>query len=101
MWGAPIDGLGARRGQAVAAQDAVATLRRTELFGSLGATALRAVASELEPIELPAGAPLFEEGDPGDALYLVARGRLRVFHPHGGDPIYLREVGPGEVVGEL
>lgn len=92
---------GGPRGQAVAAHDAVATLRRTELFGSLGASALRAVASQLEPVDLPAGALVFEEGDPGDALYLVVRGRLRVFHPDGEHPLTLNEIGPGEVVGEL
>ncbi|MGH9275742.1 MAG: cyclic nucleotide-binding domain-containing protein, partial [Acidimicrobiales bacterium] len=72
-----------------AARHALAVLRRTELFGSLGASALRAVASELEPLDVPAGALLFEEGEPGDALYLVVRGRLRVFHPQGGGPIAL------------
>lgn len=50
-----------------------------------------------EPLILPAGARLFQAGEPADALYVLEAGRLEVI----ADGNVLREVVPGEVVGEL
>ena len=45
---------------------------------------------------------LFHQGSPGDCLYLVKTGRLRVIHNLGlPDESIVGEVGPGEPVGEL
>jgi len=71
-----------------------ATLVRAEAPG--GDTLERA----FERIDLPGGEELFKKGDPGDSLYVIARGRLRVMLDEGGD-IRLREIGPFQTVGEL
>lgn len=81
--------------------DILPILRESELFCGLGDRALAAVASEMEPVSLRAGEMLFAEGDTGDALFVLARGRLRVYSPGPAGDIVMNEVAPGEVVGEL
>lgn len=50
---------------------------------------------------LPAGAVLFAQGDPADALYLVRSGCIAI-HAHGdGPPTLLRTVHAGSVIGEM
>jgi len=56
--------------------------------------ALRAAG---DPVTLAAGETLFDRGDPSDALYVVHAGRLEAVL----DGDVLRELGTGEVVGEL
>lgn len=77
--------------------DRAAVLRAVPLFTRLGAEELIALAELAEPVAVPAGARVFGEGEPGDALYLVVRGRLAV--ERAG--VRLAEVGTGECVGEL
>lgn len=50
---------------------------------------------------LPAQEWLFREGEPGDRLYLVRAGRLRVVSERDGRARVLRLLGPGAVLGEL
>jgi CRP/FNR family cyclic AMP-dependent transcriptional regulator len=49
------------------------------------------------------GRLLIEEGDTGDTLYIVLKGRLRVFaaHADNGREITYGTYGPGEYVGEM
>ncbi len=82
-------------------------LRRAVLFGDLDAAAIAAVEREVTLISLPGGASLFREGDPADALYLVASGCLGVFR-HGeregdelGEPVLIADIPAGDIVGEI
>ena len=66
------------------------------------ASALNILSSYLEVHELLAGQPLFLRGDPGDALYLIERGRVAVSLSLGnGRSMRLRACCPGTVVGEM
>ena len=58
------------------------------------------LAKELETVYLEGGHTLFHQGDEGDSLYLLVRGRLQVWID-AEVPIYLGEVLPGESVGEV
>jgi CRP/FNR family cyclic AMP-dependent transcriptional regulator len=63
---------------------------------------LRALAARGVPHSYRKGHRLIEEGDTGDSIYIITRGRVRVFAAGEGD----REVtygtyGPGEYVGEM
>ena len=51
-------------------------------------------------ITLPAGAPIFEEGEPGAFAYLLLAGRAGVFLRRDGVEVPLAERGPGDIVGE-
>ena len=63
------------------------------------------VLAELEPRVCRGGDWLFRQGEAGDALYLLARGRMEVWisqEPSAGSPEQLvAEVGPGETIGEI
>lgn len=64
--------------------------------------ALEAVGPDLEWLWLPSGEVLFHEGEPGDVVYFVLAGALRVFtRPDDGSVITIGEVGRGESVGEM
>ncbi len=51
--------------------------------------------------QLAAGEALFRDGDPGDAMYVVQSGRMRVFSEVGGREQTLATMGPGEFFGEM
>ena len=77
----------------------VEPLRR--LFGELDRLMLQRLETLLEWRHLRNGERLFTQGDPGDSLYVVINGRLRlVERSTAGDEQMIREVGRGESVGE-
>lgn len=79
-----------------------AILAGTQLFGPLDERIREKLAEALEISRVPGGSRLFAQGDTGDAAYLVLTGRLRVERPRAtGRVEILREVGRGELVGEL
>ncbi|MBI1893921.1 MAG: SLC26A/SulP transporter family protein [Candidatus Rokubacteria bacterium] len=64
--------------------------------------ALDALIGYCETFNLQPNAPLFRQGDPGDALYFVETGRVSVLISLGdGQTKRLRAYGPGTVVGEM
>lgn len=74
-------------------------LQEVELFAGLD---LRGLHEVLTPVELAVGEELWRQGDPADALYVIASGRIGVgTRLPGGRLATLGELGPNEVVGEL
>jgi sulfate permease, SulP family len=66
------------------------------------AAALEKLDACLEVRDLDTGQPLFLRGEPGDALYIVERGRVAVSLPlPDGRLVRLRSFGPGTMVGEM
>jgi serine/threonine-protein kinase len=55
----------------------------------------------LARVSFPAGAIIVREGDPPDAAYIVTRGRCEAFRGSGAERTVLRQMGPGDVFGEL
>jgi predicted acylesterase/phospholipase RssA len=78
-----------------------AVLGATDLFGGLDAGTLDALVDALDIARVHGGERLFAQGDAGDAAYLVLSGRLRVERADGDRTTVIREVGRGELVGEL
>lgn len=72
-------------------------LRAAPLFGPLPADALVPVAQLCREHELAPDEVLFEEGELGEAMYVVVSGRVSVER----DDRRVAELGPGECVGEL
>ena len=62
-----------------------ALLSRVELFSGLDRLMLARLAADLDPTELVDGQSVVLQGEPGDSLYLVARGQLGVFMHTPGD----------------
>jgi NTE family protein len=97
--------------------DAVAAERRNSLAGvpllaglaediDRGNTPLEAgpwaeLAASAQPVNVRAGDWLFRQGDPGDSLYVVLRGRLEVVVESPSEVKVIRILGRGDSVGEL
>ncbi|MES1925152.1 patatin-like phospholipase family protein [Salinisphaera sp. T31B1] len=82
--------------------DIYSALKASALFRDLDRRALRSVVANAEWIELAGGQYLFRVGQPSDALYLVASGRVRVVDPGAArTPLLLGEIGAGDTVGEI
>ena len=77
--------------------DVLRLLSDVKLFQELSAEEREAVALLLEPLDLPAHASVVRQGDSGDAMYVLARGRLKVTV----DDAAVDDLGPGAVVGEM
>lgn len=56
-----------------------ALLARVELFAGLSRMTLAKLAAHLVPVRLAGGDDLFQQGDPGDAFYLVASGEFGIY----------------------
>ena len=78
-------------------------LKRAPLFADLDPATMAAVERELTQVLLPGGACLFRQGDPSNALYIVASGCLGVFRSAGDnqEPGLMAEIPPGDIVGEM
>ncbi|HEY4892038.1 MAG TPA: cyclic nucleotide-binding domain-containing protein, partial [Reyranella sp.] len=80
-------------------------LQRAPLFADLDSHSMTAIERELSLLVLPGGAPLFRQGEPADAVFVVASGCLGVFRHEEEDspdePILMAEITPGNIVGEM
>ncbi len=80
-------------------------LQVAPLFADLDARSMTAIEHELSMLVLPGGAPLFRQGEPADAVYVVTSGCLGVFRHEDEDsadePILMAEIPPGNIVGEM
>lgn len=56
--------------------------------------------SDFPRVRIAAGDTIVQEGELGDAAYIIEQGRCAVLKEVEGQPIKLREMGPGEVFGE-
>ena len=72
-------------------------LKSIDLFRALPSDELAQIAEIAEEQPLAAGDPVFGEGEPGDALYLIVDGRVKV---HKGDK-QLVQLGVRDVFGEM
>jgi ABC-type multidrug transport system ATPase subunit/CRP-like cAMP-binding protein/ABC-type multidrug transport system permease subunit len=71
------------------------------LFCGCSPEQLRAIASSLERIELAAGDVIFREGDPGEEMYIVVSGQVRVVSDVQTEKVVFAHLGPGEFFGEM
>jgi MFS family permease len=72
-------------------------LRDIPFFAPLPAPAMERVLADMFPIEVPDGAVVIREGDPGDLFYVIVEGRVEI--TRGGE--HVSEQGPGAYVGEI
>ena len=81
---------------------AVELLRRTRLFAGLDQPTLRALAERSVERSFPRHGRLFFQGDPGNGLFVVASGLVKVVvTSEDGEEMVLVTLGPGEALGEL
>lgn len=76
-------------------------LRASPLFSELADADLRRLADVAEPLHVPAGELLIEEGTPGDCFFVIGSGELEVARQADGAELPIARVGPGAVQGEM
>ncbi|QIZ37223.1 Crp/Fnr family transcriptional regulator [Saccharopolyspora sp. ASAGF58] len=78
------------------------TLARAGIFQGVEPAAAEALAQSLEPVEFPRGHVIFAESEPGDRLYIIASGKVKLGRksPDGRENL-LAIMGPSDMFGEL
>lgn len=57
--------------------------------------------SRLERVRFAAGERIFDQGDTGDAAFVVHTGRVALFQHNDGHRMEIGTIGPGEIFGEM
>lgn len=82
--------------------DILALLGKTRLFANLKPDAQQKVAQQMRPVAYTSGQQIFARGDPGNDLYLVLDGRVRLsIISLEGRELAFTHAGPGEIFGEI
>jgi CRP/FNR family transcriptional regulator, cyclic AMP receptor protein len=82
--------------------DDAALLSNTHLFGGMEPTALQRLADKARRRSYARGAVIFNEDDPGEALWVVVEGLVKIYLTSAdGDEMVLVTLGPSTVFGEL
>jgi CRP/FNR family transcriptional regulator, cyclic AMP receptor protein len=85
-----------------ASADRVAQLAKVPFFDGLTAEALAMIAQVTTEETYAYGTRIFQYGDPGDKLYIILEGKVRIFREVGGmGEEALAVLGTGEVFGEM
>ncbi len=83
-------------------EKSTAILVKSPVFRDLPKEALDAICRAVRPLVVPQHTIIFREGDPGDSLYIVHSGRVRIFRKGERQmEIDLSFPGPGESFGEM
>ncbi len=72
-------------------------LKSVSIFAGLPQATLTQIASALDTVQVPAGQTIFQQNEPGDCLYIVVNGKVRV---HQGERL-LNYLSAGNVFGEM
>jgi CRP/FNR family transcriptional regulator, cyclic AMP receptor protein len=77
-------------------------LARAGLFQGIDAEVAAPIIKELEYVDVSRGEVIFAEGEPGDSLYIVLSGKVKVSRrAQDGRENMLAVMGPSELIGEL
>lgn len=77
-------------------------LRRAPLFQGVGEDDVQALVGQFEIVEAPARTVLFREGEPGEHLYVVLAGKVKLArHSLDGREVLVAVMGPADQFGEL
>jgi CRP/FNR family cyclic AMP-dependent transcriptional regulator len=78
------------------------SLVKAGIFQGVDPAAVDALTSALEPVDFPRAHVIFNEGEPGDRLYIVASGKVKIGRRSAdGRENLLAVFGPSDMFGEL
>jgi len=81
--------------------DAVERMRALHLFTDMPTDALHALAARLVLRQFPIEEAIYTEGTPGDAMYIVEAGEVKLMDTAFSDAHLLERLRPGEAFGEM
>src|SRR6266404_3489288 len=77
-------------------------LAKNRIFAGIEVDLLEQIAPEVHVVQLEEGEVIFREGDPGDLLYLVGEGSVKISKSgRGGEQETLSFIQPGNFFGEM
>lgn len=77
-------------------------LSRAGIFQGVDPAAVRTLIEELDTTKFPRGTTIFDEGEPGDRLYIIISGKVKLArHAADGRENLLTVMGPSDMFGEL
>jgi Flp pilus assembly CpaE family ATPase len=85
----------------MASRNIVDILHRVDIFENLAEPELERIGDMLSERRYREGQSIFKQGDVGDALLIVADGRVKVFIPEGQNERVLAFFSTGDVLGEM
>jgi MFS family permease len=71
------------------------------IFAGLPPARIETAARQLTPVPVDAGKEVVRQGEEADRFYVIDSGRMRVSQARDGDVHVLRDLGPGDVFGEI
>jgi len=78
------------------------TLRQVPLFESLDDSAAKQLCELMETLDCEAQKVMFRAGDAGDAMYIIERGKVRIYvQATDGHEVTLTDLGRGDFFGEM
>jgi CRP-like cAMP-binding protein len=82
-------------------KDEVELLRQVPLFQGIDPGKLKLLAFTSERMAFEPGQIMVQQGDPGDAAYLILKGRADVLVKRNARDIKVAEIGANAIVGEI
>lgn len=82
-------------------KDEVEMLRRVPLFAGVEPSKLKLLAFTSDRVSYNAGQTLFNQGDEGDAAYVILSGTADILVDSTAGPIKVAEAEPNSIVGEI
>ena len=77
-------------------------LSRAGVFQGVDPEAVQNLLNELETVRFPRGTTIYNEGEPGDRLYIIIDGKVKLArHSSDGRENLLTIMGPSDMFGEL
>ena len=77
-------------------------LSRAGIFQGVDTVAVQNLIEQMETVRFPRGTTIFEEGEPGDRLYIITSGKIKLArHAPDGRENLLTVMGPSDMFGEL
>jgi CRP-like cAMP-binding protein/small-conductance mechanosensitive channel len=82
--------------------DRVAAIRRLEILHTLNEEETQQLASRMKKVSFAAGEVILRQGDEGDSLYILTRGRVRILLTNqAGLAEQVANLAPGDFFGEM
>ena len=77
-------------------------LSRAGIFQGVDSEAVNNLIEQMETVRFPRGTTIFDEGEPGDRLYIITAGKIKLArHAPDGRENLLTVMGPSDMFGEL
>ena len=87
--------------QPSARREDLRSMARLSIFGALGQDSIAFLVARCAEVEVPRGAAFFQQGESGDSVFVLRRGRIAIERSHGERRLVLAELEPGALFGEM